>query len=225
MLRSMTGYGQSIRATELYSFTVDMKSVNHRHLDIVFRMPREFQHAEDRLRRLIQKRLHRGRIDVFVTAERISGRPRKAVIDWTLAEAYRDAGRQLTERLQLPDARALSVKDFLTFPDVVRFEEETDPEQGTEELIACAEEALGRLIAMREAEGRYLAEDIGRKSAGIAQIVVRMEQLAPVVVEEYRTRLQSKLEQWLARRGSGGCRRSGTDCDGGGHLCGTGGHR
>jgi uncharacterized protein (TIGR00255 family) len=197
----MTGYGQSIRASDAFIFTVDIKSVNHRHLEIVFRMPREWQHTEDRLRRLIQNRLHRGRIDVFVSAERNADRPRKAIIDWALAEAYRDAGRQLSDRFQLTDAHALSVKDFLTFPDVVRFVEDAGPEEGLEELYACAEEALDLLIAAREAEGRFLADDIGRRCATIGCLVARMEQLAPTVAEDYRSRLQYKLEQWVEPAG------------------------
>lgn len=194
MLRSMTGFGQSIRAAESHTFTVDMKSVNHRHLDIMFRLPREWQQAEDVLRRLIQSRLHRGRIEVTVSAERSENRPRQAVIDWALAEAYRDAGKALANRLHLRSSE-LTLKDFLELPDVIRFQETADAVQGLEQLIQCAEEALDRLVAMREAEGRFLAEDVRAKCSSLAQIVDRMERIAPAVVEQYRSRLHTKLEQ------------------------------
>lgn len=199
MLRSMTGYGHDSRACGPLSFTVDMKSVNHRYLEIVFRLPREWSSAEDRLRRVIQRRLRRGRVEVNVTAERAPNAGIETAIDWDLAERYVSAARQLSERFGIAAERSLSVFELLQVPGLVAERESELPEDAEDRLAECVESALNQLSAMREQEGRFLARDAKEKLTGIAALIVRMRELSPAVVAEYREALRGRIEQLLER--------------------------
>ncbi|WP_238392628.1 YicC/YloC family endoribonuclease [Paenibacillus antri] len=196
MLRSMTGYGHDSRSAGNLTFTVDMRSVNHRYSEVACRLPREWSHMEDRLRRLVLARVKRGRVDVSVTVERAADAPRQAAVDWALASAYVDAARQLAERFSLSDGRP-SARELLAAPGVWRVAEDAPPDDAGDRLLECAESALAQLVAMREAEGRYLAEDAAGKLTAVGAAVERMRALAPAVADEYRERLRERIASAL----------------------------
>jgi uncharacterized protein (TIGR00255 family) len=193
----MTGYGHDSRSVGSLSFAVDMKSVNHRYLEVMIRLPREWSLMEEPLRRLVQSRLKRGRVDVAVSVERSVEAARLASIDWPLAQAYVDAAKQLAERFGFPPDQRLTVSELLMVPGVFAEREDTLPEEAGECLLATAEAALDRLSLMRETEGRYVSEDARRKLSGIELLLERMQETAPMVVLEHRGKLQERIEQLL----------------------------
>lgn len=193
----MTGYGHDSRTVGSIAFTVGMKSVNHRYAEIVFRLPREWNHMEDRLRRLLQGRLQRGRVEVSIAAERAGGASLEAAVDWPLADAYVEAAKQAAERYGIPPERGLTVSELLAAPGVFATREAALPEEAEEALLDCAERALTALIRMRETEGRFLTEDARRKLKGIEALLERMRERAPAVVEAYRAKLQERAAQLL----------------------------
>jgi uncharacterized protein (TIGR00255 family) len=196
MIRSMTGFGQSGRSACGYRLQVELKSVNHRYLDIVVRMSREWLSLEDGVRREIQHVLNRGRVDAFITIERETSGAKTVEIDWTLADAYAEAANRLKERYGLADSLAL--RDMLSLPDVVAVREaETDAEQVGEALLACVREACAMVVRMREAEGAHLARDIAMRLDRLEKIRQEAAELAPQVVEEYRTRLHRRISELL----------------------------
>ncbi|MCI3921524.1 YicC family protein [Paenibacillus sp. TRM 82003] len=197
MLRSMTGYGHDSRSIGPIQFTVGMKSVNHRYAEIVLRLPREWNHMEERLRRMLQGRLKRGRVEVTIAAERSGDAAFEAVVDWPLADAYVDAANRLAARYGIPPERGLTVNELLAAPGVFSHREAAPPDEAEETLCACAESALSALLHMRETEGRFLAEDARRKLSGIEALLERMRETTPAVVEEYRAKLQERIETLL----------------------------
>ncbi|HZG75381.1 MAG TPA: YicC/YloC family endoribonuclease, partial [Paenibacillus sp.] len=154
--------------------------------------PREWSHLEDRLRRLALSRVKRGRVDIVVAVERAGDAPRRADVDWALASAYVDAAKRLAERFGLADA-APSARELLAAPGVWRVAEDEPPEDAEARLLECAERALEGLVAMREAEGRYLAADAAAKLAVVGELTGRMRELAPTVAGEYRERLRERI--------------------------------
>ncbi len=152
---------------------------------------------EDRLRRLVLSRVKRGRVDVVAAVERASNAPRQADVDWALASAYVDAARRLAERFGLADGRP-TARELLAAPGVWRVAEDAPPDDAEERLLECVEGALEQLVAMREAEGEYLAQDAAGKLANVVAMVDRMRSLAPAVASEYRERLRERIAGLLA---------------------------
>lgn len=193
----MTGYGHSSRSVGPITFIADVKSVNHRYLDMMIRLPREWQRAEDRLRKLISARVRRGRIDLFVAAERTGEQPKEAAVDWQAAQTYVETAKLMEQRFGLDRGPALSAFDLLQLPEVFSFRELPTSAMAEDDLAECVEEALQQLVSMRVTEGRYLAEDCRGKLAVATGVVDRIAALAPAVVEEQRAKLQGRLEQLL----------------------------
>lgn len=195
MLRSMTGYGGASLSAAGYRLQVDLKSVNHRYFEIMVRMPREWLQLEDALKKRIQQEVKRGRIDVFVTIEHEGASGRSVQVDWAVAEAYAEAARQLKERLGLQGEAEL--KDFLQIPDVIVMRDETtdDRQQAEIELLHCLDDALQQLIFMRKAEGGALYSDLDKRLAIMREHHAKATALAPMVTEEYRTKLASRISE------------------------------
>lgn len=205
MIRSMTGFGQSGCTSQGYRIQVDIKSVNHRYLETVVRLPKEWLAWEDGARRTVQAHVKRGRIDVFVSVEREAAGGRKAEIDWALADAYRLAAEQLRDRYSL--SGPLSLEHLLGVPDLIGFRERDDREELAAELEAflgeCLREAMARLVSMRETEGGHLARDLSFRLDALERMQEAARRMAPAAVAEYRTKLRARLSELLKDREAG----------------------
>jgi len=173
-----------------------MKSVNHRYCEIVLHMPRSMNVLEDGIKRVIQEKIGRGRIDVFVNLHISSSDRTKVKVDETLAASYIQAVKELKEKLPLTGET--TVTELLQLPGVFSLEEsEVDIEQWWPDIRAALEQARAGLMDMRLREGDRLAADIQARSVRIAAFVDQIEQRSPVVVEEYRERLRQRLHDVL----------------------------
>lgn len=190
MLRSMTGYGGSERTDGERRIRVDVRSVNHRFLDLQTRAPRLLMPVEDRIRRAVEARLARGRVTVFVDW-RDAGEAALALNRAAARKLVADL-RGLGEELGLPgdvDLRALS-----SFPQI--FDQDIESRQADElwrALEPAMTEALDRLVAMREAEGRELLADLDRRLSSVEGILARVEESAPRATEATKERVLSKI--------------------------------
>jgi uncharacterized protein (TIGR00255 family) len=198
MIRSMTGFGQAASSVNGIKIQVDVKSVNHRFCEIMIRMPREWLLAEDSLKKTVQQTIQRGRVDVFVTAVQESSSFAPLTVNWTMAEAYVEAGKQLRERFALADE--LSINELIRIPELFSTREQAaEPDETVlHHLGRCLEEALSRLLAMRETEGRHLLGDIRDRLRFLEQTHEEMVALAPQVVVEYRDKLRVRVQELLA---------------------------
>lgn len=197
MLRSMTGFGQSGRTAAGYRMQVDVKSVNHRYAETAVRMPREWLSLEDAVKKRVQKVVSRGRVDVYVAVERDGESGRSVELDWDLAQGYLEAARLAKERFGFQDEPTL--KDLLQIPDVIRFRDrqEDGRERAAEELLACVDEAVAGLAAMRAAEGKNLQADLGKRLDVLKEFHSRARRLAPAVAEDYFAKLKARLKELL----------------------------
>lgn len=196
VLRSMTGYGRGENAAAGKLATVEVKSVNHRFLEVAVRLPRPYALLEDRVRRLVKDRVSRGRVDVFCNVEDEGEKQRQVKLDKALAAAYYNSLRELQEFLDFPGN--VSFGQLLELPGVLNIEE---PEETLEDVWALLQPALERalqaMLAMREEEGRALAADLMVRQQVIGGLVARVAERAPAVVEEYRQKLQARLDELL----------------------------
>ncbi|MFI2857612.1 YicC/YloC family endoribonuclease [Paenibacillus sp. JSM ZJ436] len=194
MSLSMTGFGQSAVAFEGYRITIEVKSVNHRYCEVLYRMPREWSCHEDALKRVIQSRIHRGRIDVYMNKVSDAGQA-TAALNHAMVQSYLKAAEELAT---YGAEGKLTVQDLLSLPDVLMTGVEQPGEEKREQwrdlLCEGLNLALDELLAMRSQEGAFLAEDILLRLDRISALHSELEALAPRVTEEYRGRLRQRLE-------------------------------
>lgn len=192
MIRSMTGFGEGRASTEGGEFTVELRSVNGRYCEVRARIPRDLQALEQGLVQQIKARLVRGHVDLSVRrAEGASAaRPR---IDEALAEGLVEELRALQSRLGL--SGELRVADLLRVDGLIRIEEaRLDPERIGEGLRAALDEALDRLVEMREREGRSLRADLEARFARLEALRAQVETLAPRAIADRQAALKERIE-------------------------------
>jgi len=192
----MTGFGASDLATAAGRYTVEARSLNHRFLEIIVRLPRELAPLEDRIRALVQGRVLRGRVEVAIMRENYGKRLRTVRIDLDLAKAFASALNELKQALELPGSPDLAMLSAL--PDLIRIEEQKEDLEAAWTAIAEGlEVALSRLVAMREREGARLASDLGQRVRRLAERADEIERRAPLVVQEHAARLTRRIEELI----------------------------
>jgi uncharacterized protein (TIGR00255 family) len=192
----MTGYGKGDWPGPAYSVAVEIRSVNHRYCEVSTRTPRAAAPLEDRIRRAVQERVKRGRIDVFVDVRANEGVAKQVIVDKHLALAYYSALRDMQDELGLPGN--VDVAMLAGLPGVVSEEESrADEELLWQSIEGALSAALGRLVEMREREGKVLAEDILARLNRIERLVSDIQARAPLMVEQYRQKLDSRIREIL----------------------------
>ena len=196
-MRSMTGYGRAMRENEGRQLTIELKSVNHRFLDLAFRMPRNLMFLEDDARKLIGSRLARGHVDVLMTYRNMRSDARVVQVDRALFDAYAGALEGLTESGVRDDRSLMSIARL---PDVLTV---TEAEEDQEALRALLKEtlsaALDGITAMREREGVEIKKDLSYRADRIEEMTGQIEARYPETVQEYTARLRSAIEDLIAQ--------------------------
>lgn len=195
-MQSMTGYGRAFVEIDGRQMTVEVKSVNHRFLDIAFRMPRNLMFLEDAARKAVGAKLSRGHVDVFVTYRNLRTDARTVQVDEALFGAYADALRSLAELSGsgLRDDRTLM--GIARMPDVMTVTEADEDQNAVRTLMLTAlNEALEGLVAMRGREGDTIRADLSGRVDAIECMTAAVEARYPETVEEYRQRLKSAVAE------------------------------
>lgn len=195
MIRSMTGYSKVRREEDDFALSVSVKSVNHRFLDLQFRLPAGLDSLEIPLRRLIKERVSRGHVEVQVGLERKGGPTLQ--VDRKLLEAYAAAWRDA--RAQFGSAAEPDVVSLLRIPGMVAEGNGAIPPAELERiesaLVSAMGEALERLNEMRAREGAALLEDLRLRFARLRDLCERVSALAVDVAPHYRRRLERRLAE------------------------------
>jgi uncharacterized protein (TIGR00255 family) len=200
LIKSMTGYGWGEAGIQGKKFTVELKAVNHRYNEVVLRVPRNLSPLEDRIRKLIQSRVSRGRIDGFLNVEDSGGKTSGVKVDKELAGAYYKAIKELQKSLDIEGK--IKLKNLVDLPGVMVLE---DPAQNIDEwwpaILKALETALESLIQMRAEEGKQLASDLLARVERVSDLNAKIRDRSPVVVEEYRERLGVRLNDYMKESG------------------------
>jgi uncharacterized protein (TIGR00255 family) len=192
----MTGYGRGEAVQDEYRVVAELKAVNHRYAEITIRMSRELLALEEAVKKLIASQIKRGRIEVYITYERLSGDSSKIVIDRQLAAAITETGSQLASELGVP--ADLSVAQLLQFDGVMQVREaELDTDRVGSAFMQAVTEGVRKLAAMRSREGEQLAGDFSQRLDRLADLTDQMMERVPAVVQEYRSRLLKRLQEWV----------------------------
>ena len=193
-MRSMTGYGRRSLAREGREMTVEVKTVNHRFLDVALRMPRHLGFAEDQVRRQLSETLSRGHADVSVQYRNTRPDARRVVCDPALAAAYRDAMAALSAATGAENSVPLS--QYALLPDVLTVTENEEDQEAVSALLADALSlALQDVQVLRAREGEALKADLTAHLQLLEKLRQQIAARAPGVVEDYRLRLLQRIQE------------------------------
>lgn len=196
MANSMTGFGRGESNGQGYHFSVEIKSVNHRFLEIMVKTPRSLQIFEDSLRKAIQQRIQRGRIEVYVNLKETGERKRLVKVDKELVLSYDNSLKELAQNLNT--VYVTDIYRLAVLPDVfIIEEEEIDFEELWIILKKALDEALDSLTEMRSKEGGRLVEDLLGRLDRLESLINKIADRSPAVVNDYRARLKERLSVLL----------------------------
>jgi uncharacterized protein (TIGR00255 family) len=193
----MTGYGRGEGSSSGFTVTAELRSVNHRYADFVFRIPREFYPLEERIRRLLQGEIKRGRVEVSVALEKLPSGLQEIEVNHALAEAYCRALHVLSQRLSLPmDA---GVVNLAQLPEVLHVPGlAIPPDQVWPALEEALQGALAMLLLQRRNEGENLYRDLSERCRVVEEKLRQAAARAPLAHEEHRVRLDRRFRELLA---------------------------
>ncbi|MBB6452980.1 uncharacterized protein (TIGR00255 family) [Salirhabdus euzebyi] len=196
MVKSMTGYGRHVNSYRDTRITIEVRTVNHRFLDLSIKMPKTLLHLEDKMKKLAREYFKRGRIDVFVTIDGTGLVDKNLQVDWNLVDQYMEKINQVKDRYQLTDT--VSVKDILQLDDVFFITDQEEEDASFQEiLLHTCKKAMKLVAEMRSKEGEAIAYDLGSRTEGIKQIVFKLEQHREKVIEQYRDRIKQRIEEYI----------------------------
>ncbi|MCH5153000.1 MAG: YicC family protein [Clostridiales bacterium] len=197
-MKSMTGYGKATVTRDNRELTIELKSVNHRFLDISTKIPRAFIAHEDVIRNGLSKQLSRGHIDVFLNYTLVGDTDKTVQVDMALAKGYYDAARQLKEAF--PEMHLdFNINALMRSNEVLTLKQTEEDSEILREMVAEAvDKAVESLNAMREIEGNALRTDLLAKIDIVEKLLSQVKKCAPEVSEQYREKLRSRVSEALA---------------------------
>ena len=198
MIRSMTGFGRGEYADDVSKVTVEIRSVNHRYLDIFVKMPRKYAFAEETVKAAVKERLHRGKVEIGIMVDNIGQSDSDVRLDTELAAKYYDALNTLLDSFDFGEESRVSLSLLSRMPDVIKTSAaEEDEEAVTARLLAATGKALDDFCSMRETEGAKLADDLLARADTVADIRSRIEERAPEIGKEYADKFRARVEEIL----------------------------
>ena len=197
MIKSMTGFGRCEISEAERKFTVELKGVNHRYLDVNIRMPKKLNFFEASIRNLLKKYAQRGKVDIFITYEDFSENQVSLKYNETLAEEYLKYFKQMEEKFSLEND--IRVSTLSRYPEVLTMEEQMmDEEEIWNVLEKALEGAFSQFVSTRITEGEALKKDLLAKLDDMLVLVDKVEKRSPEIVVEYRGKLEEKVKDLLA---------------------------
>ena len=196
MTKSMTGYGRGKETLHGREITVELRSVNHRYLDLNIKSPRAYGFLEDAVKTHMQGVISRGKVDVFIGIDASRSDDVAVTVNHAAVRAYLAALEELATTYALTND--VTVTALTRYPDVLTSErEEADAEELTADVIAVLGHALAEFDAMRKREGAHLREDILSRCETIGGYVSFVEQRSPQTVAEYREKLTQRIRELI----------------------------
>ena len=197
MIKSMTGFGRCEVQKDSRKFTVEMKSVNHRYLDVNIRMPKKLNFFETAIRNLLKSYANRGKVDIFITYEDLSQAQVAVKYNAALAGEYLKYLKQMEEEFGLEND--IRVSTLSRYPEVFTMEEQSeDEEELWNGLKEALEGAFTQFVQTRETEGENLKRDILAKLDNLSELTGYIEERSPQIITEYRAKLEEKMKELLA---------------------------
>ena len=195
MIRSMTGYGKQSLNVEEREYQIEIKSLNHRYLDINIKMPKTLSYLEETIKKEIAKKIKRGKIDVFVTYENNSKEGRNIKINKELAQIYIKQLKELAEEEKI--SSNIEVIEVAKFPDVLTIKIDEEDEKIKQEIMKVAQEATEKIIEMKKIEGEKISKDLLQRIDKIENKILEISSKSTWLIEDYVVKLEKRIQEIL----------------------------
>ena len=195
MIKSMTGYGKSSLDINSREYQVEMRTVNHKYIDINIKIPKIISYLEEDIRKEISKNIKRGKVDITIGFENYSKDGNNVKINTSLAKMYIENLRKLAEEENL--SSNIEVTDISRLPDVLIIKNDLDENQIKNELLSAVRDSINQLKLMRENEGKRISEDIKLKISQIESKIQEIFTLSTGLIDEYVVKLEARIKELL----------------------------
>lgn len=196
MIKSMTGFGRCEISEADRKFTVEIKSVNHRYLDVNMKMPKKLSFFESAIRNVLKQYMQRGKVDLFITYEDFTENKVCVKYNQDIAAEYMKYLNQMAEEFSLDND--IRVSALSRYPEVFSMEEQTiDEDQIWKTLEKALRGAAEGFVETRIREGENLLADLTGKLDGMQKLVEYIEERSPQIIAEYKQKLEEKVKELL----------------------------
>jgi len=195
MIRSMTGYGKQSLSIDGREYQIEIKSVNHRYLDINIKMPKTLSYLEDTIKKEISEKIKRGKIDVFITFENNSQEGKNIKINKELAKLYINQLKELAQEEKI--SSNIEVIEIAKFPDILTIKVDEEDEKIKQEIIQTTQEATNKIIEMKNIEGEKIAQDLLQRISNIENKIIEISEKSTGLIQEYVVKLEKRIQEIL----------------------------
>ena len=195
MIRSMTGYGKQNLSVEGREYQIEIKSVNHRYLDINVKIPKAISYWEETIKKEISNKIKRGKIDVFVSFENNSEEGRKIEINKQLAKLYIEQLKELAQEEKIESN--IEVMDIAKIPDVLTIKVDEENSKIKDEIKQVTQGAVTRILEMKNIEGEKISQDLLQRIRNIQSKIVEISAKSTGLIEEYVVKLEKRVKELL----------------------------
>ena len=192
----MTGYGNCRKIVDGREINVELRSVNHRYLEISCKVPKEMNFLEEKIKSELKQYVFRGKTDVYVSIGADENETAVVSINHSLVKGYLNALSEIAEKYQI--SNDVTVMGLSKYNDIFKLTKPpADEEKLWESVKSVLNEAIEKFIAMRKAEGEKLYNDITKRCEKVLSLIEQIEQRAPQITAEYRKKLTDKINELL----------------------------
>ncbi len=196
MIKSMTGFGRCEVSENNRKFSVEIKSVNHRYLDVNIKMPKKLNFFEAAIRTLLKEYIQRGKVDIFIAYEDYTENNVSIKYNRDIAAEYLGYLKQMAEEFSLDND--IRVSALSRYPEVFSMEEQAIDEEGIWKALKKAlRGAAENFVEARIREGEHLRRDLIGKLDGMLKLVAFIEEKSPQIIAEYKRKLEDKVKDLL----------------------------
>ena len=195
MIRSMTGYGKQSLNVEGREYQIEIKSVNHRYLDINVKIPKTISYLEETIKKEISNKIKRGKIDVFVGFENNSEEGRKIEINKQLAKLYIEQLKELAQEEKI--GSNIEVMDIAKIPDVLTIKVDEENSKIKDEIKQVTQDSVNKILDMKNIEGQKIAQDLLQRISNIQSKIVEISAKSTGLIEEYVVKLEKRVKELL----------------------------
>ena len=194
LVRSMTGFGRGVTATNNYQLTVEIRSVNHRFLEIYTKFPKEWFEAEIATKKQLSQYVRRGKVDIAINLKTLGNEAMSIQINWPLIEAYKAAKDQLQGVVSLEEK--WSMEEILSLENVISYEkQELSPEEMMDAISQAVKEAAQKLVEMRVQEGQQLKQALLNYNSQLKEFIHYIRGLSSEAVTKFRDKLIERIKE------------------------------
>ncbi len=195
MIRSMTGFGKSNLIKNEREYQFEIKSVNHRYLDISIKMPKQLTYLEENIKKAISSKINRGKLEVYISFYNNSAEDQEITINKEIAKLYISQFQELAKENNLPES--INIMDIAKLPDVLNISSKQDEETIKEEILQITNETVDKLIEMRTFEGEKIAEDLINRIDIINEKTKEISAISTGLIDEYIVKLEKRIKEIL----------------------------